>query len=334
MNTKEPLGNGRFESDIVASDHETNFQLPNDVMHSRNQNYASPNRTQTTLRDYRFLLRVKYLFGDSHYLDLHEKLQTEEIPIGSSNDYICYFLNEELPLKIVGFLVVGVQIAIYTFAICTLRDEEISNSYIDYDFVTIVVSFYVAISVISNSSDTLNKILFSNLTWPFVSDYIPDEINVSNFGWVMVFAIFKPMINVLHFLYDVGRSILHLHTTATPSLTFHKIAVCIIMIAEVFIQFLLINTTSLVVKFTDEIYILLVEIFGLYFVIQLDEIVAQFFRVKVDCLVLSVDRNMQMKWRRFRILSRVFYMLLYTCLILFLSSVKVKYATFCEYVIV
>jgi hypothetical protein len=330
MNTEEPLHNDNLDSDIVAIDHETEFQLPN----TRNQNYASPNRTQTTLRDYRFCLRVKYLFVDSHYLDLHEKFQTEEIRIGSSNDFISYFLNEALLFKIVGFLVVGVQIAIYMFAICTLRDEEISNSYVDYDFMTIVISFYVAISVISNSSDNLNKIVFSNLTWPFVSDYVPDEINLSNFGWVMVFAIFKPMINILHFFYDVGRSILHLQTTTTPTLTFHKIAVCAVMIAEVIIQFLLINTTSLVIKFTDEIYILLVEIFGLYFVIQLDELVAQFFRVKVDCLVLAVDRDMQRKWRKFRTLSRVFYMLLYACLIMFFSSVHVRYVTFCEYVIV
>jgi hypothetical protein len=287
-----------------------------------------------SLRDYRFCFRVKYLFLDQNYLNLHEPLETQEILIGSSNDYICYFLNEGSMYKIVGFLVAAIQTTIYMFSICAQRNDEISNSYINYNFVTIVISFYVAISVISNTSDNLNKILFSNLTWPFVADYVPDEITLSNWGWVMIYAIFKPIINILHVLSDLVRSILRLHTTDTPSLTFHRIAVCVIMTMEVFIQFLLINTASLVIKSSDDIYMLLVEIFGLYFVIQLDELVAQFFHVKVDCLVLSVDQNVKRKWRTFRSLSRFFYMLVYTGIILFLSSVKIDYANFCEHVII
>jgi hypothetical protein len=337
MNTEVPLQDEENLHANEIADREFNYHpKDNEIQRHNEHQYTelSKANNKMSLRDYRFLFRVKYLFVDQNYLNLHEPLQTQEIPIGSSNDYICYFLNEGLLFKIVGFLVVAVQITIYMFSICTLREREISNSYVDYDFMTIVISFYVSISIISNTSDNLNKIVFSNLTWPFLSDYVPDEITLSNAGWVVLFAIFKPMINILHFLADLGRSILRLPTTATPSLTFHKISVCIIMVAEVFIQFLLLNTTSLVVKSTGEIYMLLVEIFGLYFVIQLDELVAQFFRVKVDCLVLSADQNVKKKWRKFRSLSRFLYMLFYTALILFFSSVKIYYVNICENVIV
>jgi hypothetical protein len=337
MNTEVPLHDEENIHANEIADREFNYDPKVNGIHQHNEHrYAelSKGDSKMSLRDYRFLFRVKYLFVDQNYLNLHEPLQTQEIPIGSSNDYICYFLNEGLLFKIVGCVVVAVQITIYMFSICTLRKRETSNSYVDYDFMTIVISFYVSISIISNTSDNLNKIVFSNLTWPFVSDYVPDEITLSNSGWVVLFAIFKPMINILHFLADLGRSILRLHTTATPSLTFHKISVFVIMVAEVFIQFLLLNTTSLVVKSTGEIYMLLVEIFGLYFVIQLDELVAQFFRVKVDCLVLSADQNVKRKWRKFRSLSRFLYMLFYTALILFFSSVKIYYVNICENVIV
>jgi hypothetical protein len=335
MNTEVPLYDE--ENKIADANCEFNYDSEVNGIHQRNeQQYVELSKAdiKMSLRDYRFCFRVKYLFLDKNYLNLHEPLETQEILIGSTNDYICYFLNERLLFKIVGFLVAALQITIYMFSICARRNDEIANNYVNYDFITIVIAFYVAISVISNTSDNLNKILFSNLTWPFVSDYVPDEITLSNWGWVMVYAIFKPIVNILHFLADLGRSILRLHTTATPSLTFHRIAVCVIMIMEVFIQFLLINTASLVIKDSNDIYMLLVEIFGLYFVIQLDELVAQFFHVKVDCLVLSADQNVKVKWRKFRSLSRFFYMLVYTGIILFLSSVKIDYANFCENVIV
>lgn len=261
--------------------------------------------------------KFKYLFHSDHYEPMKPRsLQAKEIKIRSTNDYVSYYVKNTHWLKVTGIIVISMQITIYNLAICSLRKQHFHKNYGgQYVAITVLVALLMSLSIINNTSDNLTKVLYSNMVPPYVEQYFEDdntlEINCST----LTYSFFKPMKNIIYFMKLVFSDQTGVHGFI------HKFLVLLIMGGEVVVHGLLILATSLVIRTNNDIYGLLVNCFGLYFILQIDDIIAEFIHKKVYCGKLYVERTYRLRGRKFKRVAKICYGIFYTSLILMLTYI-------------